>query len=196
MNRLSTAEIQRSALLVMDYQPGILGFLPDPATLFAKIMPVQQLMRSRGAKVGFVRVAFDASDLERFPGHSAMGARVKAAGAHMHLDSPSTAVHPDLGVAPGDIIVRKTRVGAFSTTDLHTQLQRAGIETLVLAGVHTSGVVLSTVREAHDLDYRVIVLSDACADPDAKVNEFLLREIFPRQAIVATTAEFCEAISS
>ena len=63
--------------------------------------------------------------------------------------------------------MRKQRVGAFSTTDLHEQLQARGIDTLVLAGISTSGCVHSTVLDAFDRDYRVIVLSDACADPDA-----------------------------
>ncbi|MGJ7499367.1 cysteine hydrolase [Variovorax sp. ZT5P49] len=195
MNKLSSIDIQQSVLLIMDYQPAVLGFIPDPGPLFAKVMPVQRLMRSRGGTVGFVRVAFDAADLEDFPAHSAMGVRVKAAGHNMHIDSPSTAVYAELGSMPGDIFVRKTRVGAFSTTDLDAQLRRAGIETVVLAGAHTSGVVLTTVREAHDLDYRVIVLSDACADPDVRVNEFLLKEVFPRQAVVTTAAEFCEALT-
>ena len=45
-----------------------------------------------------------------------------------------------------------------------------GIDTLVLAGVHTSGVVLATVRRASDLDYRLIVVRDCCADPDAELH--------------------------
>ena len=54
-------------------------------------------------------------------------------------------------------MVRKTRVGAFSTTDLDEQLRQRGVDTLLLAGISTSGVVLSTVRDAHDRDYRVFV---------------------------------------
>jgi nicotinamidase-related amidase len=94
-------------------------------------------------------------------------------------------------VAPqdGDIIVRKVRVGAFSTTDLDAQLRERGVDTLILAGISTSGVVLSTVRDASDRDYRVIVLSDSTADPDAEVHAFLTERIFPRQADVVTVAD-------
>jgi nicotinamidase-related amidase len=67
-------------------------------------------------------------------------------------------------------VVRKTRVGAFSTTDLEQQLNDRGINTLILAGVSTSGVVLSTVREAADRDYHIYVLADASADRDAHVH--------------------------
>ena len=83
--------------------------------------------------------------------------------------------------------MRKTRVGPFGTTDLHEQLQAKGIDTLILAGISTSGVVLSTVRDGHDRDYRLIVLSDLCADPEADVHEFLIERIFPRQAEVITS---------
>ena len=80
--------------------------------------------------------------------------------------------------------MRKTRVGPFGSTDLHEQLQAQRIDTLVLAGISTSGVVLSTVREAHDRDCRLIVLADLCADRDAEVHEVLTGKVFPGQAEV------------
>ncbi len=88
-----------------------------------------------------------------------------------------------------DIVVRKTRVGAFSTTDLDKQLRDRGIDTLLLAGLSTSGVMLSTVRDAHDRDYQVFVVADLTADPDPDVHEFLTGRIFPRQARVITAAD-------
>ncbi|MEA2214084.1 MAG: hypothetical protein QOF83_4032 [Solirubrobacteraceae bacterium] len=110
-------------------------------------------------------------------------------GQAFHADSPTTAVHERIAPRPEDIVVRKTRVGAFSTTDLDKQLRQRGVDTLILAGVSTSGVVLSTVRDAADRDYRVLVLSDASADPRADVHEFLTTRVFPVQADVITTGE-------
>jgi nicotinamidase-related amidase len=69
-------------------------------------------------------------------------------------------------VHDGDIVVRKVRVGPFGTTDLHDQPQARGIDTLLLAGLTSSGVVLSAVRDGHDRDYRLIVVSDLTADPE------------------------------
>jgi len=180
---------RRTAILVMDYQAAILGFLHDSDPLLDTVAQAIALIRQRGGCVGYVRVAFEDGDYEAFPAHSAMGGRIKAAGPNMHADSPKTAVDARVAPEPGDILVRKTRVGAFSTTDLHDQLTRAGIDTLVLVGVHTSGVVLSTVREAHDLDYRVIVVADGCADPDPQVHTFLINSIFPKQGMVIALSE-------
>jgi nicotinamidase-related amidase len=59
----------------------------------------------------------------------------------------------------------------------------------VLAGVHTSGVVLSTVRHAGDLDYRLVVVRDCCVDPDA-----VLDIVVAKQAAVVTTAELAGAL--
>jgi len=85
--------------------------------------------------------------------------------------------------------VRKTRVGPFSTTDLAQHLRDRKVDTLILAGISTSGVVLSTVRDAHDRDYRLFVLADVSADPEPGVHEFLTERIFPRQAHVIELAE-------
>jgi nicotinamidase-related amidase len=65
-----------------------------------------------------------------------------------------------------------------------------------LAGVHTSGAVLTTVREAHDLDYDVRVLADACADPDDDVHAFLIDHVFPRQAQVGRTDDLLASLSA
>ncbi|RZL85333.1 MAG: cysteine hydrolase [Rhodococcus sp. (in: high G+C Gram-positive bacteria)] len=184
----------KTALLVMDYQPSILGFLDDPIPFVSSATETVDAVRKSGGHVGFVRVGFTDSDYAGFPEGHIMGDRVKGNRPNMDAESATTALHQGLVVHDDDIVVRKTRVGAFSTTDLHEQLTNAGITTLVLAGVHTSGVVLTTVREAHDLDYRVIVLSDACADPDEAVHSFLIEKIFPKQAEVTTGAELLSTL--
>jgi len=96
---------------------------------------------------------------------------------------------------PTDIVVRKTRVGAFSTTDLDQQLRDRGIDTLVLGGISTSGVVLSTLRDAADRDYRLLVLADLCADGDPEVHRVLLEKVFPRQADVVTSEQLTELLA-
>jgi nicotinamidase-related amidase len=173
---------QRAALLVMDYQNGVVDMLGEPEDLLSRAADAIDTIRRAGGVVGYVRIAFEDADLEAFPPTSGIGARVGAYGQALHNDSPNTAVHHSVAPEPGDIIVRKTRVGAFSTTDLDALLRERGIDTLILAGISTSGVVLSTVRDASDRDYRVLVLADATADREPDLHEFLIERIFPRQA--------------
>jgi nicotinamidase-related amidase len=186
---------QRTALLVMDYQPGIVDMLDAPEPLLAGAREAIDLVRRAGGQVGYVRVAFEDADFDAIPPSSAMGARVASARQAMHADAPTTQIHDAVAPQAGDIVVRKVRVGAFSTTDLDAQLRERGVDTLVLAGISTSGVVLSTVRDASDRDYRVLVLADASADPDPEVHAFLTERIFPRQAEVITVAELGERLA-
>jgi nicotinamidase-related amidase len=180
---------RRTALLVMDYQNAIVGRLEDAEALLARVAHAIALVRQHGGHIGYVRVAFDDADFDAIPPTSQFAGLVAQTGRAMHADSPATAVHESVAPEPGDLIVRKTRVGAFSTTDLDQQLKANNVDTLVLAGISTSGVVLSTVRDAADRDYRVFVLADASADPAPGVHEFLTEQIFPRQATVITLAD-------
>jgi nicotinamidase-related amidase len=182
-------DAKHAALLVMDCQPAILGSLEDDEPLLAHITDAIGVVRDRGGHVGHVRVAFEDDDYDAIPSHSRMAQAVAAVGRKLHVNSPGTDFDGRATPEPGDIVVRKTRVGAFSTTDLASQLSDRGVTTLLLAGLHTSGVVLSTVRDAHDRDYRVIVLRDATADPQTDVHSFLTDMIFPRQAEVISVSE-------
>jgi nicotinamidase-related amidase len=183
-----------SALLVMDFQDGIVAMLDDPDALLERAERAIAWARDNDIQVGYVRVAFTDADFESFPPTSRMGRRARAAGDRLRDDAPATQIHKRVAPEPNDIIVRKTRVGPFLTTDLDAQLRERGIDTLILAGISTSGVVLSTVRDGHDRDYELYVLSDATGDPDAQVHEFLVTQIFPRQANVLTVAELDQLV--
>lgn len=176
-----TIEPSRTALLVMDYQPVVLGTLLNAADLLKRTGEAIATVRRLGGWVGYVRVAFEESDYAAVPASNLSFSAVAEARG-MPAASPETAIHPAVAPEPSDVVVRKTRVGPFRTTDLDVQLRGRGVDTLLLAGLHTSGVVLSTVREAADLDYRIFVLSDCTADPDAEVHDILLRKVFARQA--------------
>jgi nicotinamidase-related amidase len=86
--------------------------------------------------------------------------------------------------------VTKRRVSAFTGSDLEVLLRSGGIDSLVLAGIATSGVVLSTLRQAADLDYRLTVLADGCLDADPEVHQVLLQKVFTRQAEVTSIADW------
>jgi len=174
-----------TALLVMDYQAGLVERLPDPGSLLDRVEAAITDVRARGGHVGWVRVGFVDADLDAIPPSSVMARLVTPERrAALHADAPASQIHGRLRPHPHDPSVRKTRVGAFTTTDLDDQLRARGVDTLVLAGISTSGVVLSTVREAMDRDYRIVVLRDACADPEPDIHAFLTGSIFPRHALV------------
>jgi nicotinamidase-related amidase len=185
-----------TAFMIMDIQDGILSRMPDTDALLDRIENTLAAARAAGLHIGYVRVAFADEDFAAIPAHSSFAAIAAddAMRAGMHADAPTTAINARVAPAEGDIVVRKQRVGPFTTTDLQVQLEARGITTLVLAGLSTSGVVLSTVRQAADLDYRVVVVEDLVGDPNAEAHAVLTQQIFPRQGEVVSSSEFAAAL--
>jgi nicotinamidase-related amidase len=179
----------RSALLLMDFQNGALSRIADTTDLLDRAGHARRAADAAGMQVVYIRVAFAPDQLTAIPDRNKTFAAIAAAGLLVD-GSPGTQIPPVISPRPEDRVFTKTRVSAFSTTELAAFLDERGIDTLVLAGVQTSGVVLSTVRDAADRDYRLLVLEDCCADPDAAVHEMLTTKVFPRQADVTDTAGF------
>ena len=190
MPGLSPIDPRTTALLVMDYQVDVLTRFMTAAQSADAIARVPDLLataRDAGLIVIHVVVAFRPGHPEVSP-HNPMFSALKANGM-MVAGSEGAAIHPAAAPREGEPIVVKHRSSPFIGADLETLLRANGVDTLVLAGVHTSGVVLSTVRHAGDLDYRLVVVRDCCADPDAQVHAMLLDSVIAKQAAVVTTAE-------
>jgi nicotinamidase-related amidase len=81
-------------------------------------------------------------------------------------------------------------------TDLAMILGARNVDTLILLGYATSGVVLSTTRYAADADYRLFIVEDCCADNDPAVHDFLCAKIFPRQADVVQSMDLIKALTA
>ena len=185
---------QTTALLMMDFQAGILqGHAPDRDTLVPRAGTLLAAARSAGLPVIHVVVGFR-------PGHPEVSARnpsfsaIAQAGRFATGDALAEIV-PELAPRADEAVVTKHRVGAFTSTDLDMLLRAHGVNTLVLAGVATSGVVLSTLRVAADTDFHIVVARDACSDADAQVHEVLMDKVFPRQATVIDTRSIIDAMA-
>ncbi|VVE75707.1 isochorismatase family cysteine hydrolase [Pandoraea sputorum] len=120
-----------------------------------------EIARAKRWPVVLVKVGFSPSYIEQ-PKHSPMFGRANEFGA-LNVDGPGTQFHPELYVAPSDFILTKPRVSAFYGTNLEAVLRANAVEQVVLAGVSTTWAVQSTARDAHDRDYIVAVLEEACA---------------------------------
>jgi len=188
MTTLTSIDPKRTALLAMDFQGGAIPLAPEPDALLERVRGAIADVRAAGGTIGYVRVAFTEDDWASVPETNLGFSRVAEA-RRLHHEHPTTQIDERIAPQEGDIVVRKTRIGGISTTDLHEQLRERGIDTLVLTGISTSGVVLSTLVDAVDRDYRVIVLSDGVADPVPSAHEALLNTIFPARAHVIDSIE-------
>ena len=107
-----------------------------------------------------------------------------------------TEIHSGVAPMPGESVLAKSKTSPFSTTGLDVMLREMGRDTLVLLGVATSGCVLSTVRLASDINYKVVVVSDGCSDKDPEVHRVLTQKIYPRQGTVLSAQEFLQAVGA
>ncbi|MFD0578938.1 cysteine hydrolase family protein [Dactylosporangium darangshiense] len=183
----------RQVLLVMDFQQGIVARLGNEAVLAAAGRAVEAA-RAAGVPVMFVRVAFRPGFPEAAESNRTFGG-IRGTGDAMTQDNPLTQIHPALAPRPDEPVIVKRRVSAFSGSDLDVLLRGARAGSLVLAGISTSGVVLSTLRQAADLDYSLTVLADACADPDPEIHRVLTEKVFPRQADVVGVDEWAGTLA-
>jgi nicotinamidase-related amidase len=185
----------RAALLVMDFQADIVGMLGDkgPPLLERTAALVTEARRAK-LEVIYVVVGFRPG----YPELDKKGATyaMLAPSNRLIITTPGADIAPAVRPAADELVVVKRRVGAFSGSDLEVLLRAKRIDTLVLAGISTSGVVLSTVRHAADADYRIVVVKDCCADGDDEVHRVLTEKIFLRQTTVAAATDVIAALSS
>ncbi|HUB21197.1 MAG TPA: isochorismatase family cysteine hydrolase [Streptosporangiaceae bacterium] len=183
-----------TALLVMDVQQGIVDRFAGDGGYLPRLATAAEAARGAGIRVIYVIIGFRAGYPEVSERNKSFAA---IAGTGRFADGdPGAVIHPAVAPASGDLIVTKRRVSAFTGSDLEVVLRAGGIDHLVLTGIATSGVVLSTLRQAADLDYRLTVLADGCLDADPEVHRVLTEKVFARQADVVRVAEWTAGLAT
>ncbi len=189
-----TIDKSTTALLSMDFQNEILANFAEPqrTELISQAKSTLAAARKAGLAIAHIVVRFQPGHPEVSPRNMRFSDAKKA--NRLVVGTPGADSHADLAPQGAEPLVTKVRVGAFSTTNLETLMRAKGITTLILQGIITSGVVLSTVRWAADRDYRLIVVADACADPDPEVHRVLMEKVFNKQATVVNAAQVVQAL--
>jgi nicotinamidase-related amidase len=180
----------------MDVQRGVVERFAGAGELQSRLARAVDTARGAAVPLIFVRVAFRAGHPEVSVNNRSFSALASQAGTRFTDDSEATQIHPAVGPLDGDLVVVKKRVSAFSGSDLEVLLRSLDVTHLVLTGIATSGVVLSTLREAADKDYRLTVLADGCLDVDEEVHRVLIEKVFLRQAEVVSVDEWASRLSS
>jgi nicotinamidase-related amidase len=182
---------QNSALLVMDIQGATVKMLKDNTSVLNSISKAIQTAHSKEIPVIYIVVGFRKGYPEVSPNNKSF-LRLKSGAVNFDMEDASQ-IPASIAPRPEDIVITKKRVSAFTGSDLEVVLRSLGITHIFLTGIATSGVVLSTLREAADKDYRITVLSDGCVDSDEEVHQILITKIFPRQAEVITIDEWSKS---
>lgn len=191
-----TLDSARTAVLSMDLQAAIVAmYTAGQAELISRAAKVLERCRDRAMTVVHIQVGFRPGLPEVSPRNALFGAIRNNPERQKLFQGEAGQIHPALGPAADDIVITKHRISAFTGTDLDMILRAKQIETLVMFGIATSGVVLSTLLHAVDADYRVIVVGDCCADLDADVHKALVEKFFPRRGTVVGAAALLESLA-
>src|SRR5579859_5901685 len=167
----------------MDVQTGIVARFAQGSDILKQLNMAITAARAASIPIIYVMVDFRQGYPEISPRNKSFSA-IRQPQSPFQTTMTAREIHPAIAPQPTDIVVTKRRVSAFTGSDLEVVLRAQGISHLVLSGIATSGVVLSTLREAADKDYQLTVLADCCVDGDEEVQRVLLSKVFPRQAEV------------
>ena len=185
-----------TALLIADFYAEMMNTIPHAVErgVVEKTRALQQVARDAGLMVCYSATVFR-------PGYPEISDRNKTfsqrkASGQPAVSDPLQVIHEAVRPIAGEVVAGKHRVNALYGTDLDLALRANNIDTIVMLGYATSGVVLSTTRYAADADYRLFIVEDCCSDSDEEVHNFLTQRIFPRQAEVVSAAQVIEALTS
>lgn len=183
------AEADCTALLVMDAQSVIVE--PAPESFFVAVRRAVDAAHEAGIQVIYIRV-------ELRPGRAGVSprnTRLTRLQPILQQGADGLDIHPSLAPEERDIVLTKHRVSSFVGSGLDVVLTSLGITHLVLAGVSTSTAVLGTAMAAADMDFGLVVLSDACFDTRPATHHHLLVEVLPAMATVLSADEWAASLT-
>ncbi|NYH15570.1 nicotinamidase-related amidase [Paraburkholderia bryophila] len=168
----------------MHYQTDILGLFPSIApTLLANTRRLCDAARAAGVSVYFANLRFSPGYPEVSP-LNRNGQGIKQLG--LFVDDR---LSPELDRQASEPVITAHRASVFFGTDLQVRLSAQGIDSLIMVGIASTGVVLSSVAYASDADFRLYTVKDCCYDPDQVVHEHLFATAFESRTTVLSLAD-------
>jgi nicotinamidase-related amidase len=159
-------------------------------TVVPNVSRLADAARDAGATVIYVRCRSMTPDARD------NGRRFHDFGIAVACDSPQADLVDGLEPREGDLLLDKTTASAFLSTNLGVLLRQLGVRSLITTGVVTSGCVESTVRDACDLDFEVLLVEDACADRTPQLHEDAMRRLHNNFAVGVTTQAVLSALGA
>lgn len=189
---------KRTALLLQDLQNELVkGDTPVVPGSGAEIIANCRKLRDKAREVGMpvihVRVSrrSDGRDVPLPP----LGAPTGGAGGPKLVEGThDSEIVSELSPTPEEVVVDKHTTSPFNTTDIEVYLRRFGVDTLILTGYSTTGVVEGSLRDARDKDYHCVVVRDCCGARTLQEHDACMDIVFPRMAWVAGVDAVIEAI--
>ncbi|RAJ87987.1 nicotinamidase-related amidase [Chitinophaga dinghuensis] len=184
--------MEKSVLLLMDLQERMMENVEGSATLLQHVRIALDGARKAGIPVIFVQLGFEEGYPEVGEKNKAF-AGLKPSGFFLPSDT-KRAIVKEIAPLPGETVICKKRYSAFAGSSLEVILRAMQADRLVMSGVSTSGIVLSTFLAAADMDFNMTVLQDCCLDRDPEMHQFLFEKIYSRRGLVQNAADWVKSL--
>lgn len=177
---LKTIDNRRAALLMMHFQADVFSVLAGklPTDMLDRANALIRAWRNTGRPIVFANFALG-SNYESVSENNMLTVNISKTGLFREPTPMS-----GLEVTASDCHYTCPRANVFYNTTLDKDLRAQGIDTLVMAGIASSGVLFSSVGWASDADYRIYIVRDCCYDPDTQAHEALFRTSFATRALM------------
>jgi nicotinamidase-related amidase len=216
-----TLDPERLALVIVDMQyldaspdegfgaameviePGSMAFFNErnEGQVVPGITRLVEGFRARGLPIVYVLVGSDYRDLRDLPARHRRWIRTieEASGVEDILWSgnPAYRVREEFRPHSEDTIVKKTAFGAFTSSTMDETLRSMQIDQLLVTGIATNCCVSTTIRDAADIGYSVVVVEECTADYDRVTHETAMKGLYFNFArVVMTVDDALEAIDA
>jgi len=188
-------DASRTALLSMDLQIAIVSiYTKNEPDFITRVGHVLEEARKNSLRVMHVQTGFRPGLPEVDSRNQLFGAIKNSTQWQQLFQGPAGAIHAEVAAQGDEVIITKHRISAFAGTDMDMILRANGVDSLILLGIATSGVVLSTLLHASDADYKLIVVKDCCTDLDSAVHTCLTEKFFAQRSTVVTASELLKSL--
>ncbi len=183
-----------TALIIVDLQHGLLA-LPltphDSARVIARSIELGYALAAAGGIVVLVNTSYSEGYADRPNQPADAPMNLPAEGLPENWASLVT----EVSALPAQVHITKHQQSSFFGTELDLQLRRRGITTVVICGIATNFGVEATARDAHNLNYAVVIASDACSSVAPTLHDFAVENILPRIARVRGSSAIIAALN-
>jgi len=187
---------RRTAVLLLDVQKDLVDITPGlkQNRVIENMADVLKAARRRKLPVIHITASVRADFLD-LPKDNPLwdGLRKKR---QLIIGTKGAAIDPRVKPLKNELVLNKTCVDPFLTTNLGQALQNADANTIILMGLWTNYVVEATARHASDMGYRVLLVRETCASNTVENHEFALNRILPTICYVVSMKNVLAALKS
>jgi biuret amidohydrolase len=185
---------KRTAVLLCDVQNDLVGITPQlkQRRVLENMSSVLKRARSRKAAVIHITASVRPDFLD-LPKDSPLWDSLRKA-KQLIIGTRGADIHKSVKPLDNELVLNKTCVDPFLTTNLGQALQNADANTIVLMGLWTNWVIEATARHASDMGFRVFLVEDACGSNKPENHDFAIKNILPTICYIVSAKDVLAAL--